>query len=245
MTASTADRFLDGRITVRQPSQGFRSGLDAVMLAAAVPAEAEGEILELGAGSGVASLCVAARVPACSIVGVEIDGSLVKLANENAKANDMDTRVRFLEGDALSPQSSVKREFSHVFSNPPFHGDDGMASPVEARHRALHDEGAFAAWLEAGMKRTASGGTFTVIIRADRLGDALATMPGKGAIVFPLWPREAEPSKRVILCWRKGSAAALTILPGLVLHEADGRYSAAADAVLRSGASLALHRPQR
>ena len=30
------------------------------------------------------------------------------------------------------------------------------------------------------------------------------------------------------------------LLPGLVLHEADGRYTAAADAVLREGAGLVL-----
>ena len=37
---TTCDAFLDGRIHVRQPAKGFRSGLDAVFLAAACPAEA-------------------------------------------------------------------------------------------------------------------------------------------------------------------------------------------------------------
>ena len=32
----------------------------------------------------------------------------------------------------------------------------------------------------------------------------------------------------------------LTLLPGLVLHEQDGRYTTAADAVLREGAGLVL-----
>ena len=51
------ETFLDGRVKVSQSQDGFRSGLDAVMLAAAVPAAAGQTALELGAGSGAASLC--------------------------------------------------------------------------------------------------------------------------------------------------------------------------------------------
>lgn len=245
MTELTADRFLGGRISVRQPPQGFRSGLDAVMLAAAVPAVAGDEVLELGSGAGAASLCLATRARDCFVTGIELDRGLAEIANENAKANGLKTQVHFVAGDALSPPVELKREFAHVFSNPPFHGKEGAASPIQARQRARHDEGQLSAWLEMGLKRTAPGGTFTAIIRADRLGDVLSTMPGKGVAIFPLWPRSGEPAKRVIICWRKGSAAPFLILPGLVLHEADGRYSAAADAVLRGGAALALDRPQR
>ena len=43
--------FLDGRVIVRQPETGFRAGLDAVMLAAAVP-RGRCKALELGAGAG-------------------------------------------------------------------------------------------------------------------------------------------------------------------------------------------------
>jgi tRNA1(Val) A37 N6-methylase TrmN6 len=65
-------------------------------------------------------------------------------------------------------------------------------------------------------------------------------LPGHGIAIFPLWPRADEAAKRVIVQIRNGSNAPLALLPGLVLHEADGRYTAAADAILRDGASLAL-----
>ena len=136
-------------------------------------------------------------------------------------------------------QQSLKREFAHVFSNPPFHGE-GMAPPDAARRRALQDEGRLAEWLETGMRRTISGGTFTTIIRADRLGEALAVLPATGLVVFPLWPRAGEPAKRIILRLRKGSGAPLAVLAGLALHGLGGRFTPEADAVLRDGASLAL-----
>jgi tRNA1Val (adenine37-N6)-methyltransferase len=235
----TEDRFFNGRITVRQTADGFRSGLDAVMLAAAVPEGQDGEVLELGAGAGVASLCLAARVSPYRVTGIEIDAALAELANVNARANGMDARVNVIAADALHLPQSLKLEFAHVFSNPPFHGE-GMAAPDAARRRALQDEGRLTDWLETGIRRTISGGTFTTIIRADRLGEALAVLPTTGIAVFPLWPRAGEPAKRVILQLRKGSGAPLAVLAGLVLHGAGGHFTPEADAILRDGASLAL-----
>ncbi len=236
----TEDRFLGERIVVRQPEHGFRAGLDAVMLAAAVPALAGEEVLELGAGAGTASLCLARRVADVRVKGIEIDSELVALANANAASNEMGARVSFVAADAFALPAQYRRPFDHVFCNPPFHGEEGEAPPDEARARALMDGGKLSAWMSAGLKRTVSGGSFTAILRADRLGEALAALPERGVTVFPLWPRVGEAAKRVILQARQGARAPLAIRPGLVLHEADGRYTAEADAILRQGASLAL-----
>jgi len=232
----TEDRFLGGRITLRQPSRGFRAGLDAVVLAAAVPAQAGEEVLELGAGAGAASLCLAARLDGVRIIGVEIDPELAELAAANAAANALAERVSFLAADALALPQALRRPFAHVFCNPPFHGEEGEAAPDPARARALQDGGRFSDWLEVGLKRTVSAGSFTVILRADRLGEALDVLPERGVTVFPLWPREGRPAKRVLLQVCQGSRAQLAILPGLMLHGPDGKYTTEADAVLRGGA---------
>jgi tRNA1(Val) A37 N6-methylase TrmN6 len=236
----TSDRFLDGRIIARQSAESFRSGLDAVMLAAAVPAAAEDDALELGSGAGVASLCLGARCSSVRITGLELLPDLVMLANENAHANGMDGRVRFIAGDALAPPSELRRDFNHVFANPPFHDHEGARSPNSDRAAALGDEGRLGEWLLSGLRRVRSQGTFTIILRADRLGEALGHLPERGIVVLPLWPRSDAPAKRVIVQVRKDSRVPFALLPGLVLHESDGRYTAAADAILRGGGSLAL-----
>lgn len=232
--AYSEDRFLGGRVIVRQPVDGFRGGLDAVMLAAGIGAKAGETILELGAGAGTASLCLATRVPDCDITGIEIDASLVELANANAAANDMEPRVHFIQGDALDPP---KQDFDHVFTNPPFH--EGERSPDEMRALALQDEGQLADWLRAGLKRTRSNGSFTAILSASRLGEALNAVPHRGATVIPLWPKQGVDAKRVILRLRKSSRAPLSFSHGIVLHEADGRYTAEADAILRGFKAIA------
>jgi tRNA1(Val) A37 N6-methylase TrmN6 len=215
------------------------------MVAAAVPAVAGSEILELGCGAGASSLCLAYRVADCRIIGLEIDPELTALANKNAHANGMHERVRCVEGDILNMPVELRRSFDHVFSNPPFHdGESGEAPSNRARAVALHDRGKLGAWLESGLKRVASGGTLSVIVRADRLSEALTALPNRGISIFPLWPRADEPAKRIILQLRKSSGASLRLLPGLVLHDADGHYTREADGILRGGASLALARPR-
>jgi tRNA1(Val) A37 N6-methylase TrmN6 len=240
MTAPSEDRFLDGRVRVRQFRDGFRAGLDAVMLAAAVPAGTGDEVLELGAGSGVASLCLAARVGGASVTGVEIDPRLAALANENAAANGMKARVRFVEADIFALPRAWRREFSHVMCNPPFHDAEGRKSPSLRRDASLRDRGTLGLWMDIGLKRVAGGGTFTTIVSSSRLGQVLSHLPDKGVTICPLWPDGRGPAKRVILQAKKASRSHMVLLQGLVLHAGDGSYTPAANAVLRGGAALGM-----
>jgi tRNA1Val (adenine37-N6)-methyltransferase len=242
MTAFTEDRFLGGRIVAKQPADGFRSGLDAVMLAAAVPAAGGEDVLELGCGAAVAGLCLAARVQGCTITGIDSEAFLVSLAGDNARTNTMASRFTFVAADALSAPPELRRNYDHVFCNPPFHDGTGPRSPSRARATALHDDGQLRKWLASGLKRVRGKGSFTVIVRADRLGQVLADLPPYGVTVFPLWPSEDKPASRIVVQIRKNSRAPPCLLPGLILHEKDGRYTPEADAVLRHAGSLALAR---
>lgn len=232
-----SDTFLDGRVKVAQPQAGFRSGLDAVMLAAAVPAAAGDKTLELGAGAGTASLCLSVRVPGVVVTGVELDPALVALARENASANRAD--AAFVAADIFALPVALKRDYDHVLANPPFHGE-GQSSPDPGRAAALQDGGQLRDWLKLGLQRTVSDGFFTTILRADRLPEALSALPERGGLAYPLWPRAGEAPKRVILQVRKGSRAPFVLSPGLVLHQEDGAWTPQADAVLRRGEALVL-----
>ena len=232
-----SETFLDGKVRIAQPETGFRSGLDAVMLAAAVPATSGQSALELGAGAGTASLCLAARVGGVRILGIEKDEALAALARSNAVANT--AACSFAAADIFALPPDLKRDFDQVMANPPFHGE-GQASPDASRAAALMDEGDLEGWLRLGLQRTISGGYFTVILRADRLNQALAALPERGLCAFPLWPKQGVAAKRVILQARKGSRAPFCLLAGLILHQTDGSWTSEADAVLRRGGALAL-----
>lgn len=237
---STLDRFLGGRLRIVQPKRGFRAGHDSVLLAASVPAEPASTALELGAGAGVASLCLAWRVPGCRILGIEIDPELVTLANQNAALNAMSERVRFEAGEAASAPEQG-RSFDHVFFNPPFHPASGQEAQSAARGRAMRDfsNAIVGQWTRIALALVKPGGTVTAIVRADRTEDILSAGEGRAAIVFPLLPHDGETPKRAIVQFRDGRCE-ISSPPGLVLHEDDGRNTEAAEAVLRHGSALRL-----
>jgi tRNA1(Val) A37 N6-methylase TrmN6 len=129
-------------------------------------------------------------------------------------------------------------------ANPPFHAE-GTVRPAPDKARAaahIMQEGALEAWVRFLATFTAPKGRITLIHMPQILPELLPLLDRSfGAItLFPLFPKEGEPALRVIVQARKASRAGLRLLPGLVLHEADGRYTAKAEAVLREGESLKL-----
>lgn len=244
----TEDTLLDGRVRLIQPRRGYRVAIDPVILAAAVPASSGEVVLDAGAGTGAASLCLAARVPDCRIVGLERERTLQRLASDNVAANGFAPRVEMLAADLGRPPPRVVRaSFDHVMTNPPHLAAEAATTSAEPTRAAAHVEAGLdlQAWLAGCLSMLKPDGRLTLIHRADRLAEILGALDGKigQLVVFPLWPSaDARPAKRVLIAGRKGSKAPLRLLPGLVLHEADGRFSPAAEAVLRHGRALDLTR---
>ncbi|MSP21382.1 MAG: methyltransferase domain-containing protein [Alphaproteobacteria bacterium] len=243
---TTSDTLLDGRVHLRQPAVGYRVAIDPVLLAAAVPARPGERVLDLGTGVGAAALCCAVRVPGCAVVGLELQHDLVELARANVSLNGLEATVRVEEGDVGHPPAKfADARFDHVMSNPPFAPAGQGTAPRHAGKRAANIEDGvdLRGWVKAAATVVRSGGTITLIHRADRLDELLAALTANGAggvVVYPLWPKLGADCKRVLVQAIAARRAPPRLAAGLVLHEADGTYSAAAQAVLRGGAGLTL-----
>ena len=245
---TTTDDFLGGRISVIQPRSGHRSGSDAVWLQAAVPARPRDRVLDVGAGVGVAGLALLARSPKLELTAIEINAGLCALARENAARNGFADNVTIIEADVTLPVKTLQAKglaregYDHVMANPPFYAEGSVrAAPAKAGAHIMA-AGALPAWIRFLTAATAAKGRLTVIHRPEVLSEWLTLLdPRFGALtVFPLFPNEGVPAARIILQGRKGSRAGIRLLPGLVLHGADGRYAAKAEAVLRQGKAFAL-----
>lgn len=241
MRGVTHDHLLGGRVSYTQPADGFRSGIEPILLAAAVPACPGERVLEGGSGAGAALLCLAARVPGLHGLGVERDPCLASLATRNAGANGA-AGLAFLAADITAmPDSGT---FDHAIANPPYHPPQGTASPLPARAAAKRGEtGLLSAWAHALAAALRHRGTLMFILPAGSLPECLAAMAQAGcppSAVLPLWPKLGWPAKLVLVRGVKGGRTTLRLLPGLVLHATDGGFTPAADAILRGGAGLSL-----
>lgn len=248
--ALSDDGFLGGRLKVLQPLKGYRAATDPVLMAAAVPAEPGQSVLELGCGAGVASLCLAVRVPGLTLAGLERQADYADLARRNAARNQMTVEVH--EGDiARMPEALRNRQFDHVVANPPYFPVGAGTSAGDAgREAALREETPLPIWFDAAARRLRHGGRLTMIHLAERLPDMLRACDGRfGSLVtLPLAPRDGRQASRVILQARKGGRGAFRLLAPLVLHEGaahDGdrdSFSPALRGILRGGEALPLSR---
>jgi tRNA1(Val) A37 N6-methylase TrmN6 len=238
------DGLLGGRIRLAQPTQGYRVAIDPVLLAASIVA-APGEcILDGGCGSGAASLCLAARVLDCRIIGVERDQELAEFARRNVAANGLGSRIEIAEQDFGEYASAHRERFDQIMINPPFNAALTSTRSPYATKAGAHGESALDlnAWVAAATTSLKPGGRLTLIHRADRLADILAALDRRfGATrLFPLWPKNGLAAKRIIVSAVKGRRTLPLLLPGMVLHEASGAFTEAAERILRDSGPLAL-----
>jgi len=237
----TGDALLGGRVRLRQAPGGLRAGLDAVLLAAAVPARPGERVLEAGCGSGAAFLCLAARVPGIEVVAVERDPALAALAQENAALNGLAGRVTIIEGDVAD--RALRRALppcAHAFANPPY-WEGGTPPPDPGRAGATHEASAtlgdWAALLGAPLPRR---GTVTLVLPAARFDAGAVALAAAGCgdvTLLPLWPRAGLAAKRVLIQARREGRGPARVLPGLVLHREAG-FTPAAEAVLRDAGAI-------
>jgi tRNA1(Val) A37 N6-methylase TrmN6 len=245
---TTEDAVLGGRLILRQPRRGHRVGHDAILLAAAVSALAGDKAVDLGAGVGAAGLALARRVEDLAVTLVEIDPELHALAAANAARNGLTARVRSVCIDVTGAATSLTAAglaagtATHVLMNPPFNAPPHNPSPDPARRLAHVASGeTLERWAAAAARLLGAAGTLTLIWRADGLADVLAALAAAfGAVsVLPIYPKPDAPAIRILVRAVKASRAPLAILPGLMLADAAGAPTLAAEAILRGGESVA------
>lgn len=243
------DGFLDGALSVLQPARGERVGIDPVFLAASVAAREGERILDVGAGVGVASLCLAKRLPETRIWGVENQPRLAELFAANIRRNGCAERIHAVAEDIFAPMERLREKgltaasFDHVLTNPPFFAPGERTPPSESeRARAHINPFGLDRWLARCCAFLRPGGVLSVIYPSARLGELLTATEKRcgGMRLFFLWSRAGRPASRVICRGRLGSREPLRVLPGMILHEADGGYTPQAQEALRGGGAIRL-----
>jgi hypothetical protein len=228
---------------LRQPCDGYRAGLDAMLLAA-IPGSDPGPatIVDLGAGVGrwvsrrrcgcrrCRSFCRARPV-------------LVRMCAEY-RHNDLGRRARAVNADIDEPGTARRCRRRRLFDALP------IAVPGQGDGRTPPDRPkAGAQAMPAGGIERWSGhvlgwrvlGTATLIHRAEALPSCWRHLAdGSAAWWLPVHPRRGG-RRRVIVAGRKGSRAPMRLLPGLVVHNDDGHaFTPMLDAILQHGAGLDL-----
>jgi tRNA1Val (adenine37-N6)-methyltransferase len=227
----TDDTLFNGKLSIRQPKDGYRFSLDAVLLAGLAYARPQDRIIELGTGCGVVPLIMAFRDSGIRVTGVEIQPELAALADVNARLNGFSDRVRIVEGDFRDAARVFQPEsWDMVLSNPPYRGEaSGRVNPHPQRAMARHElAGSVEDVFATGKFLLRQGGRLSVIYPARRLDHLMVVAHRHGFSAKKLTVIHSDvrgPGRLVFLECRKGGGEELRVSPPFFVYELDGSYT--------------------
>lgn len=218
------ERFdeVNDRLRLIQKTNGLTFGTDALLLAAFAAKRAE-RALELGGGTGIVSMLLAARDRFSHIDCVEIQEAFTALIERNLELNDLSDRITPITADIRNfPAKTEYGSYDAVFSNPPYMKTGAGAACLSAekeiaRHEHFGDIGDFAHSASTALRY---GGAFYVVYRPDRLTDlitacrACSLEPKRLCFVSA---RADLPPSMLLLEARRGGKAGITVTPPLIL----------------------------
>jgi tRNA1(Val) A37 N6-methylase TrmN6 len=231
----TTDIFHRGRFVLVQPKgAGHRSGVDAMILASAVPSGFAGSLADLGAGAGAAGFAVASRCPQARVTLIERDRLMIDHADKTLKHESNQTlapRISLIDSDVtLTGKQRVAsgladNAFDFAIMNPPFNPahDRRTPDPVKAVAHVM-DDGLFEAWLRTAAAIVRPGGSVALIARPQSITEILDALKRRfGAVrIVPVHPRDGEAAIRIVVTAVRGSRAAMRLESPLVLHGSEG-----------------------
>ncbi len=242
-SSETCDAILGGRIRVVQPRDGYRFSIDSILLANFVSVRKRDRVLDLGAGSGVVSLAIAALYQPSEILALEIQPELTDLIRRNAELNQLDS-IRAIAGDLRAPSDAKLRRdsFDVVVANPPYRaGKTGRDSPHAARRIARSESSAtLEDFVAAASGFARRGGKVAIVFAADRTAELISALRE-----HHLEPKRIRcvhsyadaPATTVLVEARKHGGIEVAVEAPLIVFEAPGIYSREARKILGEVAS--------
>lgn len=165
--------FYKGTLKVFQPRQGYRFGIDAMLLAQFLEIKKNERVLEVGAGTGIISFLVLIRFPQAKLFLLEIDPLYTEALKRGIQANQFEERTYALRGDITYPPFKAN-SFDVLFANPPyFRAGSGRTSPYFLENLARRETFTLKSFLKSCAKLLKNRGRFYAIFTASRLAEFL------------------------------------------------------------------------
>ncbi len=165
-------------LEIRQPKEGYRFSVDALLLADFVKIKKGSRVIELGAGCGIISLILSKRFPDSHFTAVEIQESLFGLMEENIRINRTSNITPLLLDMKELPKRFKPGAFDHVVSNPPFRKPDTGRLCLDSQEALSRHEILITLkeLLKISCFLLSPGGRFSIVFPAERTAELMTNM---------------------------------------------------------------------
>ena len=245
-----------GGLRLVQDPEGFRYGIDAVLLADFACRISGGfkTAADLGTGNGIVPFLLMYKNsdPDGRTVGIDVQEKSIELARMSAELNACADSTRFFHADVCDIKTAISAAeliqddiwrgalesggFDVVTSNPPYvrRGsgiENGSREMFLARQETTADLGDFMAAAARILRRK---GSFFLVHRPSRLADIMYLARKHGLepkTMRMVAPARGQSPNIVLLHCVKGGGKELKVMDELCVYDRDGAYSEAINAI--------------
>ncbi|NFT92643.1 tRNA1(Val) (adenine(37)-N6)-methyltransferase [Clostridium botulinum] len=220
-----------------QKVNGFKFGVDAVILSDFANVKNKHRVIDLCTGTGIIPFLLYGKYSPREIYGLEIQEEMVNMAEKSVKLNALEHKIIFMKEDLKNIEYLKKMgKFDVVTVNPPYKlNNAGIINPSDklaiARHEVLCN---LEEVIYASKILLKDNGRMFIVHRPERLAD-----------IFTLMRKYKIEPKRVKMVYPKpGKAANIVLVEGqrdggsylkwdipLYVHNEDGSYTKQIDEI--------------
>lgn len=219
----------NGYRIIQNPGK-FCFGMDAVLLSGFAGAEEGDRVLDMGTGTGIIPILMAAKTKAGYFAGLEIQEESVDMARRSVALNQLSDKIEIITGDIKEADKIFpSASFDVITTNPPYMIDrHGLVNPDAPKAIARHE---ILCTLEDVVGRAAGllkpGGHFFLVHRPFRLAEIINTLtryklePKLMRLVYPFADKEPN---MVLLSATRGGRPRMQVEKPLIIYREPGVY---------------------
>lgn len=219
----------NGYRIIQNPDK-FCFGMDAVLLSGFVRAKAGSRILDMGTGTGIIPILLAAKTEAVHLTGLEIQEESADMARRSVALNGLEKKIAIVTGDIKEAGNLFDAaSFDVITCNPPYMiGQHGLVNPGDAKAIARHE---ILCTLEDVIGQAAKllkpGGNFFMVHRPFRLAEIMVLLrayrlePKRMQLVHPFVDKEPN---MVLIEANRGGKPRMTVERPLIVYREPGVY---------------------
>lgn len=219
----------NGYRIIQNPDK-FCFGMDAVLLSGFVRAKAGSRILDMGTGTGIIPILLAAKTEAAHLTGLEIQEESADMARRSVALNGLEKKIAIVTGDIKEAGNLFDAaSFDVITCNPPYMiGQHGLVNPGDAKAIARHE---ILCTLEDVIGQAAKllkpGGNFFMVHRPFRLAEIITLLcqyklePKRMQLVYPFVDKEPN---MVLIEANRGGKSRMKVEKPLIIYQEPGVY---------------------
>lgn len=220
-----------------QDKNGFCFGMDSVLIANAVKSKRNEIIVDLGTGTGIIPIIIAAKNEINKIYGIEIQKEVSDMAKRSIRMNSLEDKIeiinvdlKYLENYLEINDIKLKNKTDIVVSNPPYMSvEEGLQNLSERKRISRHEiKCSIEDICKISKKLLKQKGKLYLVHRPSRLVDIVENLRKyklEPKEIRFIYPKINKPANLIIVKAIKGAKPELKMKEPLIIYGEDGEYT--------------------